>query len=82
MIQGTITLGVQKGLNALRDDKQGQWLKAKVAGPWMAGSRDYQYSIPTANSVMLLSPEMRSRPALRLKFKSLRAHEPSPPGAG
>ena len=31
MIEGTITLGVQKGLNDLRDDKQDLWLRAKVA---------------------------------------------------
>jgi hypothetical protein len=63
MIEGTITLGVQKGLNDLRDDKQDLWLRAKVAGPSMAGSRDYLYSIPTASSVMLLPPRRMSTPA-------------------
>ena len=50
MVKGIVLLGVQKGRIALRDDGQGQWLRARAAERSRVGALDYLASIPAARS--------------------------------
>jgi hypothetical protein len=52
-VEGMMLNGVQKGLIALRDNGQGQWLKARAMKRSMAGALDYPTSIPAVSSGVL-----------------------------